>query len=91
MKRLLLACTAALMLASCTKQGEIEQAPTDFINIHGKTYKIMSVTPCKNCNAIWIMYPKDSLDKQPTIINYDETVSSGKTSHQENRTLIKVD
>lgn len=91
MKRILLACTAALLLASCSKQGEIEQAPTDFIEIHGKTYKLMSIVPCKNCRAIWIMYPKDSLDRMPQSVNYNIRVGSGKTSHEENVSVIKVD
>lgn len=47
----------------------------------------MRVIPCNECHAIWIMYPKDSTDSQPQIINYN--VSSGKSTI--NQTLIKVD
>ena len=68
-------------------KGEITNAPTDFISIHGKVYKLMSIAPCKGCHSIWIMYPKDSLDKQPEVINYN--VSNGKTTKLE--TVIKVD
>jgi hypothetical protein len=69
------------------KKGEIRHEPKDFIIIHNKTYKLMSVIPCDNCNAIWIMYPKDSTDSQPEVINYN--VKQGKT--EENNTVIKVD
>ena len=86
MKKLILF-IAALMLASCQEKGEVTQQPTDFIAIHGKVYKLMSIVPCEGCSSIWIMYPKDSLDKQPEVINWTE--QSGKQHY--NQTLIKVD
>ncbi len=64
------------------KKGEFAEEPQDFIKIHNKVYKLMKVRPCDNCNPIWIMYPKDSLDSVPQSINY----RSGKT----NQTIIKV-
>jgi hypothetical protein len=47
----------------------------------------MSVIPCDGCNSIWIMYPKDSTDSQPQVINYN--VLQGKTHTIQ--TVIKVD
>lgn len=85
MKKILLIAIVAF-LSSCTKTGEIQDHPKDFIVIHGKTYKLISVVPCDDCRSIWIMYPKDSLDKQPEVINYD--IKSGKTTV--NETVIKV-
>ena len=73
-------------LISCSKQGEIIQEPKDFIIIHNKTYKLMSIVPCNNCNSIWILYPKDSTEKIPEIINFN--VSRGKTTV--NESVIKV-
>lgn len=64
-------------------KGEFIEEPQDFIKINTKVYKLMKVRPCDNCNSIWIMYPKDSLDSVPQSINY----KSGKT----NQTIIKVD
>ena len=71
----------------CRKEGDITHDPKDFIIINNKTYKLMSVIPCDGCNPIWIMYPKDSTDSQPEVINYN--VKQGKT--EENNTVIKVD
>jgi hypothetical protein len=71
----------------CTKKGSVNSEPQDFIIIHNKTYKLMSVIPCDGCNSIWIMYPKDSTDSQPQVINYN--VKHGKT--HTNQTVIKVD
>ena len=76
-----------LLLSACSKEGEVTKEPKDFIEIHGKIYKLMRVTPCESCNDIWIMYPKDSLDSQPNVINWNE--QQGKTTA--NKTLIKVD
>lgn len=78
-------------MTGCTEQGEIKSSPIEFIEIHGKTYKLMSIVPCDNCNAIWIMYPKDSLDSQPTVLNWNESTGAGKTRRTVNKTLIKVD
>jgi len=86
MKKLLFL-LVSLLFISCYQKGTVRHEPTEFIEIHGKIYKLMSVTPCTGCNAIWIMYPKDSLDSQPQIINYD--VSNGKFTS--NQTIIKVD
>jgi starvation-inducible outer membrane lipoprotein len=70
-----------------TKKGSVNYEPQDFIIIHNKTYKLMSVVPRDGYNSIWIMYPKDSTDSQPQVINYN--VKQGKT--QVNQTVIKVD
>jgi hypothetical protein len=78
---------ASLLFISCNERGTITNEPTEFIEIHGKVYKLMRVTPCTGCNSIWIMYPKDSLDSQPQIINYN--VNKGKYSV--NESVIKVD
>lgn len=70
-------------LKNSNKRGDFIEEPQDFIKIHNKIYKLVKVRPCDNCNSIWIMYPKDSLDTVPQTINY----RSGKT----NQTIIKVD
>ena len=70
-------------LENPNKRGEILDAPQDFIIIHGKTYKLMSVRADNEGHYVWIMYPKDSTDSVPQTINY----TSGKT----NQTIIKVD
>lgn len=66
-----------------SKKGTFTEEPQDFIKIHNKVYKLMKVRPCDNCNSIWIMYPKDSLDEVPQSINYQ----SGKTT----TAIIKVE
>lgn len=86
MRNLLTLAIVSLLFTSCYDKGEITQEPTDFINIHGKVYKLMQVVPKDGHNPIWIMYPKDSLDKQPQVINYDE--QSGKKHYTQ--TVIKV-
>lgn len=75
------------LISSCQEAGHIEEAPKDFISIHGKIYKIMRVVPCKGCRAIWIMYPKDSADSMPESINYE--VKSGKNYHNEAVIIVK--
>lgn len=74
-------------LGSCQKRGEIYQHPQDFIEIHGKIYKLMNIVPAEGYRSIWIMYPKDSSEKMPTVLNYE--VQEGKTTR--NETVIKVD
>lgn len=86
MKKILLF-LLAITCVSCREKGEITQKPTDFIEIHGKIYKLMSIVPCEDCNSIWIMYPKDSLDAQPTVINFN--VSDG--DYERNETVIKIE
>ena len=76
-----------VILGSCQKRGEIFQAPQDFIEINGKVYKLVHIVPKDGHDAIWIMYPKDTLDKVPTVLNYQ--VHEGKTTR--NETVIKVD
>ena len=70
-------------LFGCSTPGTVLDEPKDFIIIHGKTYKLMSVAADNAGHYVWIMYPKDSLDNVPQSINY----KSGKT----NQTIIKVD
>lgn len=70
-------------LFGCNTSGTILDEPKDFIIIHGKTYKLMSVVADNGGHYVWIMYPKDSTDSVPQTINYQ----SGKT----NQTIIKVD
>jgi len=86
MKKILLI-LSIVILASCQKRGEIFQAPQDFIEINGKVYKLVKVVPADDERAIWIMYPKDTADKVPTVLNYQ--VPEGKTTR--NETIIKVD
>lgn len=86
MKKILLG-VGLITLISCSERGEVHEQPTDFIVIHGKTYKLMQVVPADGERAIWIMYPKDSNDAMPTIINYN--VREGKVVY--NQAVIKVD
>jgi len=86
MKRIL-ATLAVLTLVSCSERGEIREPASDFIIIHGKTYKLMRVIPSDGANPIWIMYPKDSSDAMPTILNYE--IQQGKA--RINQAVIKVD
>ena len=86
MKRILTV-LAVLTLTSCSERGEVREQPSDFIVIHGKTYKLMRVVPSDGANAIWIMYPKDSSDAMPTILNYQ--TKQGKATV--NQAIIKVD
>lgn len=78
-----------LIFTSCNNRGEIIDQPADFIEIHGKVYKLMRIQPSGYAfdRAIWIMYPKDSTDAMPTSINYE--VTENKTNKIE--TVIKVD
>ena len=85
MKKILLA-LSLITLVSCGTRGEITEKPSDFIEIHGKVYKLMRVTPADGENPIWIMYPKDSNDMMPTILNYN--IPAGKS--QMKQTVIKV-
>ena len=86
MKKILTA-LAILTLVSCSERGEVREQPADFIVIHGKTYKLMRVVPLDGAQPIWIMYPKDSSDAMPTIINYN--TKQGKATV--NQAVIKVD
>ena len=86
MKKILIVMGLLATLTSCSKKGDMSQ-PTDFIDIHGKVYKLVSVVPCDGCKSVWIMYPKDSADNQPQVINYTQT--KGKSTV--NRTVIKID
>lgn len=86
MKKLILF-ISVMLFVSCSDKGEITTEPTDFIIIHGKTYKLMQVVPKYGYRSIWIMYPKDSTDQMPQTINYD--VQQDK--HSVTETVIKVD
>jgi hypothetical protein len=86
MKKLITAIACVVLLSACSEKGEVVESPSDFIIIHGKTYKLMKVVPSDGDRAIWIMYPKDSTDTQPTVVNYE--VPQGKSSR--NETVIKV-
>jgi len=86
MKKILLG-VGLITLISCNERGKVREQPTDFIVIHGKTYKLMKVVPADFENSIWIMYPKDSNDAMPTILNYN--VQHGK--NVSNQAVIKVD
>lgn len=77
----------AITLISCSERGDVREPASDFIIIHGKTYKLMRVVPSNGAYPIWIMYPKDSSDAMPTIINYQK--SQGKTTI--NQAVIKID
>lgn len=90
MKKLITAIACVALLSACGEKGDIVEAPSDFIIIHGKTYKLMRVVPSDGDDAIWIMYPKDSTDSQPTIINY-EVPTGDKNNQTANETVIKVD
>lgn len=79
--------SVAFLVTGCVDKGQILQEPVDFIIIHGKTYKLMQIAPRDGiAQGIYILYPKDSTDAQPEILNWKER--SGKTTI--NRTLIKV-
>jgi hypothetical protein len=86
MKKLILI-LSIVALASCQKRGEIYQQPQDFIEINGKVYKLVKVVPADGERSIWIMYPKDTADKMPTVLNYE--VQEGKTTR--NEAVIKID
>lgn len=72
---------------SCTERGQIISPPIEFIEIHGKVYKLTKIVPAANERAIWIMYPKDSSDNISTILNYQE--QNGK--YTKDQTIIKID
>ena len=86
MKKVVLA-LMVVGLASCQKRGEIYHQPQDFIEINGKVYKLVSIVPGDGEHPIWIMYPKDTTDKVPTVLNYD--IPAGKTTR--NQAVIKID
>ena len=86
MKKLLIP-LLLIFLVSCSKRGEVHTQPQDFIQIHGKVYKLVKIVPEDGAHAIWIMYPKDSTDEIPTVINY--SVKEGKYTH--NETVIKIE
>jgi len=81
MKKILLL-LIIITLTSCYKAGVIEPKGIKDVSINGKIYKFKLVRPCDDCGAIWIMYPKDSLDRMPTILDYQ----AGKVTE----TVIKV-
>lgn len=87
MKKILIATLLIGMMGSCTQRGEMYQEPQDFIEINGKVYKLVSIVPADGKHPIWIMYPKDTGDKMPTVLNYE--VQSGKTT--QHQALIKID
>lgn len=87
MKKILLAIMSIVVLSSCSKRGDVEYAPTNFIEINGKTYKLVRIVPEDGERGIWILYPKDTLDKMPQVVNYK--TNQGKQVVME--TVIKVD
>lgn len=74
-------------LTSCNQRGEIKQPPTDFIEIHGKIYKLVKIVPAYDEYPIWIMYPKDSADQIPQVINWVE--KHGKINTQ--NTVVTIE
>jgi hypothetical protein len=86
MKKVLLV-LSIVVLGSCQKRGEVTHQPQDFIEINGKVYKLVRVVPADGEHSIWIMYPKDTADKIPTVLNYE--VQQGKTT--QNQSVIKID
>jgi hypothetical protein len=86
MKKLLLI-LSIVALSSCSERGEIYHQPQDFIEINGKVYKLVSIVPADGEHPIWIMYPKDTTDKMPTVLNYE--IPAGKTT--QNQAVIKID
>ena len=86
MKKILLV-LSIVVLSSCEKRGQVTQQPQDFIEINGKVYKLVRVVPEDGYEAIWIMYPKDTADKMPTVLNYE--VQDGKITRTES--VIKID
>ena len=86
MTKLILA-TLLIGMMGCSKRGEVYQTPQDFIEINGKVYKLVKIVPADRERAIWIMYPKDTAEKMPTVLNYE--VPEGKQTR--NQTVIKVD
>lgn len=86
MKKILLV-LSIVVLSSCEKRGQVTQQPQDFIEINGKVYKLVRVVPADGEHSIWIMYPKDTADKMPTVLNYE--VQQGKTT--QNESVIKID
>lgn len=86
MKKIFLVLSMVALFA-CQKRGEICESPKDFIEINGKVYKLIQVVPSDGNHAIWIMYPKDTSEKMPTVLNYE--VRQGKTTR--NETVIKVE
>jgi hypothetical protein len=87
MKKLILITTLLIGMMGCSERGDLRQQPQDFIEINGKVYKLVSIVPADGEHPIWIMYPKDTTDKVPTVLNYD--VQEGKTHR--NETVIKID
>ena len=86
MKKLLLV-TSLIGMIGCSERGEITQQPQDFIEINNKVYKLVKIVPADWEHSIWIMYPKDTADKMPTVLNYD--VQENKTTR--NQSIIKID
>jgi hypothetical protein len=87
MKKLILITTLLIAMMGCSERGDLRQQPQDFIEINGKVYKLVSIVPADREHPIWIMYPKDTTDKMPTVLNYE--VKSGKTT--QNQAVIKID
>jgi hypothetical protein len=86
MKKILFA-TLLIGMMGCSQRGEVHQKPQDFIEINGKVYKLLKIVPADGEHPIWIMYPKDTGDKMPTVLNHE--VKSGKTT--QNQAIIKID
>lgn len=76
-----------LAVNACTYKRDIKSQPENFIEIHGKVYKLVRVVPKGYAHPIWIMYPKDSADEMPSVLNF--TTQAGKATI--NQTLIKID
>ena len=86
MKYLLILLTL-LCLSSCDKAGTIHQPTAHLIEINGKVYKLVSIVPSRGDFPIWIMYPRDSTNSMPTMLN--NTVRSGK--HSRNQGVIIIE
>lgn len=75
-----------ILFTACNNAGDVDKSPL-LIKIHNKSYKLVNVVPENNSHGIWIMYPVDSTDEQPTVMNFD--VQEGKTTANQAVIILK--
>lgn len=78
MKYKFLILIVAVILLSCSKEGEVLGRSTNHININGVEYYFIKVVPADGERGVWLLVPKDSKVEMPQIISYNYTTSCGK-------------
>lgn len=69
-------------LASCSKEGELQNQSKQEIIINGKEYRFIKVVPADGERAVWLLVPKDSTVELPKSISWNYSCGKNCTATQ---------